>query len=243
MRNSSDTSQGLDIYLKELYKLDENFDGLLKESRFLSDKLNKTSISLSKGEGKILSSLVAAHNCKSFVEVGTLTGYSALWILQGLADNGELFTCEKDDRHAQAALSIFEKFHTYAEKGLPGFKGKRAHLFEGDAEETLKQISEKGPFDGIFIDGNKAAYCRYLDWAEVNLKKGGIIIGDNVFCGGAVWGNDPSGRFTENQARVMREFNSRLADPDKYLSAIWLPKTPATPVINTLIEDYLMISI
>lgn len=213
----------LEKYTSDLFDKDYEFAGMLAASRNLSNEIQKTPISLSENEARILSTLVASHNCKNFVEIGTLTGYSALWILHALVDGGELFTFEKNDAHAKAALEVFVKVHLLSEAGKPGFKGKRIHLYEGDAEETLKVIEDKGPFDGIFIDGNKSAYPLYLDWAEANLKKGGIIIADNVFLGGSVWGatTESSQRFGPSQVAAMQSFNQRLADRRKYTSAIF----------------------
>lgn len=207
-------------YFSNLFKINVHFKELLDESRSLSNHLNKTPISLSEMEAQLLSTLVASHSCKKFVEIGTLTGYSALWILHGLREEGELFTFEKDDKHARAALQVFNKFHDLADRGEIGFKGKRVHLYEGAAEEALKILSDKGPFDGVFIDGNKSAYDQYLNWAEANLKKGGIIIGDNIFLKGAVWGDNSLNQFNEKQIKSMQNFNMRLADSKKYTSTI-----------------------
>jgi predicted O-methyltransferase YrrM len=159
-----------------------------------------------------MATLIHSHQCKKFVEVGTLTGASALWILQGLPEGGHLWTLEKDPLHARAAREIFDQYHqVQPSKGI--------HLIEGDARETLKTIEAEGPFDGIFIDGNKSAYGDYLDWAEAHLKKGALILADNIFLGGSVFTGN-SAQFSKKQIEVMRNFNERLANPEKYFSAI-----------------------
>lgn len=227
MRNSASFPSEAEQYLSTLFArdhlIDPSFSELLADSRKMSNLLNKTEISVSENEARILSTLVASHACKKFVEIGTLTAYSALWILRGLPEGGELFTFEKQDSHARQALEVFNRFHQLADQGALGFRGKRAHLYEGDAEENLKIIEEQGPFDGIFIDGNKSAYGRYLDWAESNLKKGGIIVADNVFLKGAVWQQGlghTNSVFSEKQIHVMQEFNQRLAESKRYQSVI-----------------------
>lgn len=185
---------------------------LFAESRLKAEELGKAGISLSSAEARLMATLIQSHECKKFIEIGTLAGTSALWILHGLVKGGELWTLEKDLDHAAAAKEIFKQFQKQE-------SSKTVHLIEGDARETLKSLEDKGPFDGIFIDGNKSAYEDYLDWAELNLKKGALILADNVFLGGAVaTGN--SATFSKKQIEIMKKFNSRLANPEKYLSAI-----------------------
>lgn len=109
----------------------------------------------------------------------------------------------------------------YAQQAFAGVDhgNKKIEFVLGDAREELKKLEALGPFDGIFIDGNKAAYMDYLEWAEKNIKTGGLILADNVFLNGSVWG-EASARFSEKQIRIMQEFNKRLADPDKFVSVI-----------------------
>lgn len=210
MRDLSQDSSPLENYLHMLYPTEPN--ALFEEAREASRELGKAPISLSPHEARLMSTLIQMQGCKKFVEIGTLTGLSALWILQGLSEGGELWTLEKDERHAKAARLIFEK---YSEKN----KDKKIHLIEGDAQKTLASLSQQGPFDGVFIDGNKSAYETYLDWAEKNVKKGGLILADNVFLGGAVLtGNKAT--FSKKQIDVMKSFNERLADPKRYKGCI-----------------------
>ncbi len=185
---------------------------LIERARTAAVELGKAAISLSPAEARIVSTLISSHGCKKFVEIGTLTGASALWILQGLHKAGSLWTLEKDPAHAKAAKEILKAY----QKQNPE---QTVTVIEGDAQETLKALSDEGPFDGIFIDGNKSAYCAYLDWAEENLKKGSLIIADNVFLSGAVFTGNTA-KFSKKQVEVMREFNRRLADSSKYQSAI-----------------------
>ena len=90
----------------------------------------------------------------------------------------------------------------------------------GDAREELEKLNSLGPFDGVFIDGNKAAYGDYLAWAEQNLRVGGVILADNIFLSGSVWGESTQQKFSDKQIRVMQEFNNRLSDPTKFQSAV-----------------------
>jgi predicted O-methyltransferase YrrM len=179
----------------------------LDMARLAADGFGKGSISLGDLEAQLMSTLIRSHGCKKFVEIGTLTGASALWILQGLGNDGELWTFEKDVKHADEAKKVLAN-------------GK-VNIITGDAVETLASIEKEGPFDGIFIDGNKGAYGHYLDWAEKNLKKGALILADNVFLRGSVFEEVvESNVFSKKQIEVMRAFNRRLADPSLYAGSI-----------------------
>lgn len=190
--------------------LRSNKDPLLESARRGSSQLGLSPISLGDLELSILSTLVRTSGARKFVEVGTLTGASGLAILSGLGENGQLWTFEKEEKHAALARPVLTE-------GARKYKNK-VDLIVGDAEENLFLIEHAGPFDGIFIDGNKSAYGDYLAWAEKNLRTGGIVIADNVFLRGAVWGEESS--FSPKQAQVMNQFNKRLMDPQYYESCI-----------------------
>ncbi len=209
MRNHHNVSPQ-ESYLHHLYPNEPN--DLFRQARQASFDLNKSGLSLSQNEACLIACLMKMHQCQKVVEVGTLTGYSALWILEGLAAGGTLWTLEKDPAHANAAREIFRQFNETS-------KDKTVNLVEGDAEETLKALAADGPFDGIFIDGNKSAYCDNLDWAEKNLQKGALVIADNIFLGGGVFTGNTA-QYSKKQIEVMRRFNERLADPEKYFSAV-----------------------
>jgi predicted O-methyltransferase YrrM len=139
-----------------------------------------------------------------------LTGFSGLGLLEALPPNGTLWTFEKNPERAALAEKILAQ-------GLTG--NQKVHVLQGDAEQELQSIEKQGPFDGIFIDGNKLAYGAYLDWAELNLRPGGLILADNVFLSGAVYG-EPVPHFSPKQIKSMQEFNQRLSDPTKYSSCL-----------------------
>lgn len=183
-----------------------------QKSRDAAAELGLEKICLSPSEGQLLSFFVRTHRCRKFVEIGTLTGLSAQYILEGMGGSGELWSLEKTELHAEKALEALA--------GHPA--GKNAHVLLGDARITLETVKSQGPFDGVFIDGNKAAYGDYLAWAEINICRGGLIIADNVFLNGAVWGNKEgqSQKFSDKQIKVMQAFNKRLSDPALYDSAL-----------------------
>jgi predicted O-methyltransferase YrrM len=183
-----------------------------QKSRRFAEELGLGKICLSPSEGHLLSFLVRMQRCRKFVEIGTLTGLSAQYILEGLGEQGELWSLEKTELHAQKALAALAE-HPAA---------KNVHIIVGDARVTLETLKAQGPFDGVFIDGNKAAYGDYLAWAEANVSPGGLIIADNVFLNGAVWGDKEgqSQKFSEKQVKVMQTFNHRLSDPVLYDSVL-----------------------
>ncbi|MGZ3772907.1 MAG: O-methyltransferase [Pseudobdellovibrionaceae bacterium] len=193
-------------------------DSLLKKenelkqlSRKYAEELGLARISISPAEAQLIKTLLKAHGISKFVEIGTLTGLSAQYIFEALSTGGELWTLEKDPKHGAMAQQVFSQLDQ---------SNKKIHLIMGDAREELEKISSQGSFDGVFIDGNKAAYFDYLLWAERNVRPGGIILADNIYLGGSVWGETTQQRFSEKQIKVMQEFNRRLADPQLYESAI-----------------------
>lgn len=184
-----------------------------KLSRQFADELGLARISVSAAEAKLIALLVKMQGGRKFVEIGTLTGLSAQYIFEALPEGGELWTLEKDPQHGEKSAEVFSKVNQ---------SKKKIHLILGDARVELEKLSAQGPFDGIFIDGNKAAYLDYLLWAEKNLRPGGLILADNIFLSGSVWGDTTTQNFSDKQVRVLREFNERLANPDLYDSAIAL---------------------
>jgi predicted O-methyltransferase YrrM len=165
-------------------------------------------ISVPPEDGRLLQLLVRLVNAKKIVEIGTLGGYSSLWMAQAMAKGGQIFTCEYEDRRARIAEAHFKKYA----------KGKKITIVEGNAHKTLPALSAKGPFDLIFIDAEKTGYAKYLDWAEKNVRKGGLIVGDNTFLFDAVWQGKGGERISDTAYAAMTDFNKRLSNPKKYQS-------------------------
>jgi len=165
-------------------------------------------ISVHPEEGKLLQLLIKLAGVKTVVEIGTLLGYSALWMADALPDDGHIYTFEKDaTRAARASTNL---------------RQPKITLITGDAVETLASIESRAPFDMVFIDADKLRYLRYLDWAEKHVRAGGLIVGDNTLLFDAVWREAQTSRIRQTALTAMREFNQRLADPAKY-TAILLP--------------------
>jgi predicted O-methyltransferase YrrM len=191
-------------------------DTFAKEDEALSrvgDHLPESEIIMQTGpsEGKLLQVLATMIGAKKIVEVGVLSGHSAIWLARALPEDGHLYGVEKNYKRIGPSLENFEK------SGV----ADKITLIEDEAIVALEKLSPKGPFDMIFIDADKGNYSRYLDWAEKHIRKGGLIVGDNTFLFGAMYGQVP--RDIPAQAiEAMREFNQRLANPANY-SSILIP--------------------
>ncbi|MDQ7008077.1 MAG: O-methyltransferase [Acidobacteriota bacterium] len=128
-------------------------------------------IQISASDGRILRLLLRAIGARRVVEFGTLSGYSALWILDALGPEGRLLTCEMDPRHARAAARVFDA------AGV----AERVEIVPGNAREHFDLLASRGPFDAAFIDADKTGYAAYARWAFDHLRPGGLVIADNAY--------------------------------------------------------------
>lgn len=125
-------------------------------------------------EGLLLQTLAATMGTRRALEVGTFTGFSALMMAGGVAEDGEVVTLELDPDHAALARGFFERHPD----------GHKVRLMEGPALESLKTLA--GPFDLVFIDANKTDYIKYYEAALAMLSERGVIAVDNVLWSGEV---------------------------------------------------------
>ncbi|MBI4512785.1 MAG: class I SAM-dependent methyltransferase [Gemmatimonadetes bacterium] len=165
-------------------------------------------IYVSPEEGRLLQMLVCAVGAATVVEIGTLAGYSALWMARALPPGGRLITIEKEPRYAALAREFVRK------AGLDGIVDVRV----GVALEVLEDVGRAGPFDAFFIDADKVNYPKYLEWGLAHVRRGGLIMADNAYWGGAV--ANPEVRDPETAA--IREYNERAAR-DPRLTSIVIP--------------------
>lgn len=194
-------------YLESIYHVDDPGLSAICD-RLIADK--RWGINIGPNEARILQFLVRLSRAKNVIEIGTLYGYSGVWLARALPDAGRLITIEKDAKAAQLARVAFQ------ECGV----AEKVELLEGDAIEVLAGLNQNMSFDFVFIDANKSAYPSYLDWAEINIKPGGLIVADNVFLGGAVFDDKKPNTVSDRQWVGMREFNKRLADKSKFASVV-----------------------
>ena len=164
-------------------------------------------ITIKPEEGRFLQFLVRAGGARQVVEIGTLGGYSGIWLARGLPADGRLITLEKEPKHAEVAREHFE---------LAGLAHK-VDLRLGDAADTLQKLALDAPVDFCFIDADKLGYGTYLDWALANVRPGGLIAAHNAFRHGAVL--DAADQTAETQ--YVRAFNQRFASEPRLLSTIY----------------------
>lgn len=136
------------------------------------------SIAVSPAQGKLLNVLASSVGAKRILEVGTLGGYSTIWMAQALGLDGRLISLEADARHAEVARSNVDR------AGLT----EKVEIWIGSAIELLPKIAaaDAGPFDFAFIDADKANIPKYVDWAVKLSRPGALILVDNVIRHGAV---------------------------------------------------------
>jgi caffeoyl-CoA O-methyltransferase len=195
------TRAKLDDYVSELYV---NEDEVLKGIQAEAERQQMPAISVRPFEGRLLQFLVYSTNAKKVIEIGALAGYSGTWIARALPADGKLYTLEKSSKHAAVARSSFER---------AGVSNK-VELLEGDAQDSLKKLTSKGPFDLIFIDADKPGYPAYLAWSVDNLRPGGMVAAHNAFRSGKVLAPE------SDDDRAMDAFNRALAAESRLESFI-----------------------
>jgi caffeoyl-CoA O-methyltransferase len=193
----------LQQYVTELFAVE---DPILAAIRARHAAAELPPIHISPDEGKLLGLLLLAIQATTVLEIGSLGGYSGVWLARALPAHGRLITIEKDPRHARIARQAF------AEAGLEA----RVRLIEGAALDVLPTLTPG--FDAVFVDADKEPLAQYFDWSMRLLRPGGLLLCDNAFFHGAAI--DPADR--SGAAEGVRAFN-RLAANDPRLVATIVP--------------------
>ena len=167
--------ESVDQYISQLFKDEDECLKATEQSIFDS---GIPQISISPNQGKFLQLLAKLSNAKKILEVGTLGGYSTIWMARALPEDGKLITLEIDKKHAEVARQNFDRC------GL----SSKIEIRLGKAIEVLPQLVAEaaGPFDMIFIDADKPPYTEYFQLALQLSKPGTLIIADNVIREGKV---------------------------------------------------------
>lgn len=197
----------VDAYVERLFvRADPDLDNVLSASA----ASGLPSISVSPNEGKLLHLLARMAGAHRILEIGTLGGYSTVWLARALPPDGRLVTLEIDERHAEVARRNLARCAV-------------DHLVEvrlGPAMQTLRSMvaDRDAPFDLIFIDADKEGYPGYLEAALELARPGTVVLADNVIRGGAVM--DPAN--ADAMARAVSRFNQAIATHPR-LDSLILP--------------------
>jgi caffeoyl-CoA O-methyltransferase len=194
----------LEGYIRKIFTVE---DQVLSQIRDETPARGLPAISVRPEEGRLLEFLAATCNAQVALEIGTLGGYSGVWIARGLAPHGRLITVERNPQHADVARDHFR---------LAGVS-ERVDIRIGDAHSLLPRLSDEGPFDMIFIDAEKEGYPDYLEWSLSNLLPGGVLAAHNAFRHGAIVDTKDKDPGTE----AIRSFNHRLATESRMISTIF----------------------
>lgn len=206
-------------------------DAALDAAIEASIKAELPSIAVTPSQGKLLQILAQLQGGRRILEIGTLGGYSTIWLARALPKNGRLITLEIDPKHAKIASA------NVARAGL----SRLVDLRLGKAIDTLPKLKaeKKGPFDLIFIDADKATIPEYFTWSLKLSRPGSLIVVDNVVRKGAVI----DAKSGDPDVQGVRRLNEMLAKEPRVTATtiqtvgskgydgltIILVKEPATP--------------
>ncbi len=187
------TPQDVDAFLDSTLVGD---DPVLSAALQDSAAAGRPSIAVSWQQGKFLCLLAGAIQARRILEIGTLGGFSTIWLARGAGPQGRVLTLEYEPKHAEVARANLER------AGV----GDRVEVLVGAALNTLPTLSG-GPFDLVFIDADKENNVAYLEWAVKLGRPGAVIVVDNVIRDGKVLveSDDPRVAATRRTLQVMGE--------------------------------------
>ncbi|GAC1423647.1 MAG: O-methyltransferase [Ktedonobacteraceae bacterium] len=156
-------------------------------------------IQISPIQGKFLQLLATMCHARNILEIGSLAGYSGIWLARALPVGGRLLTLEIDPKHADIVRNAF------ATAGV----GDRTEVRVGKALDTLPTLTSEAPFDLVFIDADKPPYPQYLEWALRFTRPGSIIVADNTIRNGDRL-RDPA-QLTSETEKAVAQYNRNVA--------------------------------
>jgi caffeoyl-CoA O-methyltransferase len=193
---------GTSDYLAALFAPE---DATLLALREEADRSGLPPISISPDEGRLLQVLLRAVGARRVLEVGTLGGYSAIWMARALPADGHLITLEIEPNHADFARRHLTR------AGV----ADRVEVRVGRALDLLPALDGER-FDAVFLDADKEPLPTYFDWALRLLRPGGVLIADNALWGGRVLDD----RVDDAATRAVREFNRKLATDPRVIGIV-----------------------
>ena len=184
-------------------------DPVLRDLRAETERLGDDSVMMiSEEQGSFFSLLVAAIGARTAVEVGTFTGYSSLCIARGLPADGRLFCFDISEEWTAIARRFWNR------AGV----AEKITLALGDARETLRRFDPPAEIDFAFIDADKVGYETYFEMILPRVRKGGVIVFDNMLWGGRLG----RGEILEESGKAIDALNRRLAH-DPRVESVLLP--------------------
>lgn len=186
----------IDDYFADLFMPE---DMALTQALEDSEHAGLNPIAVAPNQGKLLYILAQLNHSKRILEIGTLGGYSTIWMAKALPEDGKIITLEIDQKCADIAQKNIER---------AGLQDK-VEIRVGSALEIMKKMSAAGeaPFDFIFIDADKENNPGYFEYSMKLAQKGTLIIADNVIRKGSII--DPNS--TDNSVQGVRKFNELVS--------------------------------
>jgi predicted O-methyltransferase YrrM len=195
----------VDRYIDALFAVeDADLAAALAQSR----AAGLPEIQISSGQGKFLYLLAKIAGARRILELGTLGGYSTIWLARALPEDGRLVSLEYEPRHAEVAKANLARARV----------ADKVEIVVGPALETLPGVIERagGPFDLVFVDADKVNYSNYLRLIMGAVRSGSVILADNVIRKGGVLADRPA----DESAAAARDFNALLAADDRLEAVI-----------------------
>jgi len=183
-----------EYHSKLLVKKDAALDAAIKSQ----NDNGLPDIAVTESQGKFLQLLARSISARNILEVGTLGGYSTIWLGKALPEDGKIITLELEPHHAKLAEA------NLANAGL----SEKSQVIVGPATETIAKLGPNPPFDFVFIDADKQNNLAYFQHAKRLTRKGGVIIVDNVVRYGRV--SDPD--YTDEKCEGVRKLLRYLSD-------------------------------
>jgi predicted O-methyltransferase YrrM len=200
---NQDQWTAVDRYLEQAFALaDPALDAAIEASR----AAGMPQIQVAPNQGRLLQLLALANGSRHILEIGTLAGYSTIWLARALPTGGRLVTLELDPKHAAVAAANLARASV-------------AHLVDlrvGPAIESLRRLASEGaaPFDLVFVDADKAGMPAYFEWSLKLAAPGALLVFDNVVRDGAV--ADPAS--ADPSVRGVRRLHEMLAAEPRVLA-------------------------
>lgn len=196
----------VDHYINELFV---PADSILDAALHSAEEAGMPQINVAPNQGQLLHILALAVGARAILEIGTLAGYSTIWLARALPQDGRLITLEVNAKHAEVAAANIARANL-------------EHVVEvrvGSALDMLPQLAAEGigPFDLVFIDADKVNTPAYFEWALKLTRPGSLIITDNVVRGGAVI----DAASEDENVQGVRRFNAALAAEPRVTATVF----------------------